>query len=96
MVGNALDRRAWDDAEGIVRALDAYWDTRGLCAEAAAWAERILAATADHDHASAGSARWLWIYTAVQQANRPRMPSSSTRPRGPASAPSTTCRASPI
>ena len=46
MLGHALDRHAWGDAESIVRALDAYWDTRGLGEEAAAWADRILDATA--------------------------------------------------
>ena len=46
MLGHALDRQAWDDASGIVRALDAYWDTRGLGGEAGAWADRILDATA--------------------------------------------------
>ena len=30
MLGHALDHRAWDEAEDIVRALNAYWDTRGL------------------------------------------------------------------
>ena len=53
MLGHALDRHAWDDAEGIVRALDAYWDTRGLGEEAAAWADRILAATAGPGQAPA-------------------------------------------
>ena len=46
MLGHALNRHAWGDAEGIVRALDEYWDTRGLDEEAAAWADRILVATA--------------------------------------------------
>jgi hypothetical protein len=46
MLGHALDRGAWDDAEGIVRVLDEYWDTRGLGAEAAAWGDRILDAIA--------------------------------------------------
>ena len=45
MLGHALDRHAWDDAEKIARALDAYWDIRGLGKEAAAWADRILDAT---------------------------------------------------
>ena len=48
MLGHALDRQAWDDADGIVRALDEYWDTRGLGGEADAWADRILEATAGH------------------------------------------------
>ena len=53
MLGHALDHHAWDDADGIVRALDAYWDTRGLGAEAAAWADRILDATAGPGQAPA-------------------------------------------
>ena len=46
MLGRALDHHAWQDAGNIVQALDEYWDTRGLGEEAAAWADRILAATA--------------------------------------------------
>ena len=30
MLGHALDHQAWDDAQRIVRALNAYWNTRGL------------------------------------------------------------------
>ena len=45
MLGHALDRHAWDDASGIVLALDEYWDTRGLSEEARAWADCILDAT---------------------------------------------------
>jgi len=44
-LGHALDHRAWADAEDISRALDPYWDTRGLGEEAAAWTDRILDAT---------------------------------------------------
>ena len=42
MLGHALDHHAWEDADSIVQALDAYWDARGLGEEAAAWADRIL------------------------------------------------------
>ena len=74
MLGHALDRQAWDEADSIVRALDAYWDTRGLGEEAAAWADRILDATAgpgtDAVPAAATSAWRLWMYTTIQQANR--------------------------
>ena len=70
MLGHALDRRAWDYAENIVRALDAYWDTRGLVGEAAAWADRIIDATADPGEASAVPARDLWLYTIVHQGNK--------------------------
>jgi tetratricopeptide (TPR) repeat protein len=69
MLGHALDRQAWDDAGGIVRALDDYWDTRGFSEEAAAWADRILAATdgLGQDTPAAGA---LWLYTTVHQATR--------------------------
>ena len=72
MLGRALDRRAWDDASGIVRALDAYWDTRGLGEETAAWADRILAATAGPGQSPAESASSLWLYTTGHQAIRQR------------------------
>jgi tetratricopeptide (TPR) repeat protein len=72
MLGHALDRHAWADAGGIVGALDAYWDTRGLSEEAAAWADRILDATADPGQAPPGPARSLWLYTTTSQANRQR------------------------
>lgn len=68
MLGHALDHRAWDDASGIVRALDEYWDARGLSEEAAGWADRILAATAspgEDRHAVS-----LWVYTSGRQGNR--------------------------
>jgi tetratricopeptide (TPR) repeat protein len=70
MLGHALDHHAWDDASGIVRALDEYWDTRGLGAEAAAWADRILAAIAGPGQAQTPPARWLWLYTMGRQASR--------------------------
>ncbi len=73
MLGHALDRRAWHEADSIVRALDSYWDTRGLGEEAAAWADRILHATAGpgQDVPAAGtSASVLWLYTTIRQADR--------------------------
>ena len=70
MLGHALDRHAWDDADGIVRALDPYWDTRGLGEEAAAWADRILDATAGPGQIPPAPARSLWLYATVEQANR--------------------------
>ena len=73
MLGHALDHHAWDDADGIVRALDAYWDTRGLGEEAAAWADRILAATTGPGQdtpAAETPAGSLWLYTTIQQATR--------------------------
>ena len=70
MLGRALDRHAWEDVSGIVRALDAYWDARGLGEEAAAWADRILAATLGPDQIVLESASSLWLYTIARQANR--------------------------
>jgi tetratricopeptide (TPR) repeat protein len=72
LLGRALDRRAWDEADRIVRALDDYWDTRGLGEEAAAWADRILAATAGPGQSPAEGARSLWLYTTSRQASRQR------------------------
>ena len=70
MLGHALDHHAWGDAEKIVRALDAYWDTRGLGGEAAAWADRILAATAVPGQGPAAATRSLWLFTLGRQAAR--------------------------
>jgi tetratricopeptide (TPR) repeat protein len=73
MLGHALDHHAWDEVDDIVRPLDAYWDTRGLRQEAAAWADRILHATTlsgQDPPAGQTPAGNLWLYTAVQQANR--------------------------
>jgi tetratricopeptide (TPR) repeat protein len=73
MLSHALDRHAWADADAIVRALDAYWDTRGLGEEAAAWADRILAASTGpgQDTPAADiAAGSLWLYTTIGQATR--------------------------
>jgi tetratricopeptide (TPR) repeat protein len=70
MLGHALDQRAWEDASRIVRALDEYWDARGLGVEAAAWADRILAATAGPGQGPDAAAEPLWQYTLGIQANR--------------------------
>ena len=72
MLGRALDRHAWDDASGIVRALDEYWDTRGLGEEAAAWTDRILDGTVGPAQAPASSARALWLYIISRLAIRQR------------------------
>ncbi|HEV3290257.1 MAG TPA: tetratricopeptide repeat protein, partial [Streptosporangiaceae bacterium] len=75
MLGHALDRGAWGEADDIVRALDAYWDTRGLSQEADAWADRVLAATAGPGQdtpAAETPAGSLWLYTTIRQANRQR------------------------
>jgi len=70
MLGHALDHHAWGDADGIVRALDEYWDTRGLGGEAAAWGDRILDANAGPDQGPAPTAESLWLYVLNRQANR--------------------------
>jgi tetratricopeptide (TPR) repeat protein len=72
MLGHALDHHAWDDADSIVRALDVYWDTRGLSGEADAWADRILDATTGPGQGPAESAESLWLYTLGEQADRQR------------------------
>jgi tetratricopeptide (TPR) repeat protein len=72
MLGHALDHHAWPDADGIVRALDKYWDARGLGTESASWADRILAATADSGQRPVASAESLWLYTLAHQAGRQR------------------------
>jgi tetratricopeptide (TPR) repeat protein len=71
MLGHALDHHAWANAEYIARALSAYWDASGLRTEAAAWADRILDATAvGPSQAPLEPAGSLWLYTIVEQANR--------------------------
>ncbi len=70
MLGHALDYHAWGDAEQIVRALQAYWETRGLGGEAAAWADRILNMTAGPGQRPHAAAESLWLFTLGQQASR--------------------------
>jgi tetratricopeptide (TPR) repeat protein len=70
MLGSALDRHAWDDASGIVRALDPYWDTRGLSQEATAWSDRILGTIAGPGEYPREAARSLWLYTTDREAAR--------------------------
>jgi tetratricopeptide (TPR) repeat protein len=73
MLGHALDRHAWENAEDIVRALDAYWDTRSAGGEAAVWADRILAATTvpgQNAPVAEPGASSLWLYTTIQQGNK--------------------------
>jgi tetratricopeptide (TPR) repeat protein len=72
MLGHALDHHAWDDADCIVRALDYYWNTRGLGEEASSWADRILDVTTTGDQTPFKSARSLRLYTTFQQGSRQR------------------------
>ena len=65
VLGQALDQHAWADASGIVRALDRYWESRGLGEEADVWADRILTASTrpGQDTPTADSrAADLWLY----------------------------------
>ncbi|HXL93554.1 MAG TPA: tetratricopeptide repeat protein [Streptosporangiaceae bacterium] len=70
MLGRALDHHAWDTANAIFRALEPYWDTRGLAAEADAWADRVLAAITASDRRSSKAAEALWLFTLGAQAIR--------------------------
>jgi tetratricopeptide (TPR) repeat protein len=70
MLAQALDRQAWHDAEGIVRALEPFWRTRGLGGEAAAWIDRILDTTADARQDPSANADSLWLYATIAQATR--------------------------
>jgi tetratricopeptide (TPR) repeat protein len=70
----ALDRELWDQAESIVRALDYYWDARGLTEEADAWADRVLLAIEDDGTAPPidTAAGRLWLFVVNGQADRQR------------------------
>jgi tetratricopeptide (TPR) repeat protein len=70
MLGYALDHHAWADATDIIQALDPYWDSRGLSAEATAWSDRILDATLGPGQTPPEAARMLWLYTIFTQATR--------------------------
>ena len=73
MLGYTLAHHVWNEANSIVRALDEYWDTRGLGGEAEAWADRILAATTGPGQgtpAAGSAAGWLWLYVINRQATR--------------------------
>ena len=73
MLGHALDLSAWREAEYIARALDAYWNVRGLSSEADAWADRILRATTEPGQDTpdpGGHAESLWLFTIMRQGDR--------------------------
>ena len=72
MLRHALEHNAWDDATGIVKALDAYWQVEGLDREAAAWDDLVLAATSDSGLGPIESAGSLWLYAIGKQAARQR------------------------
>ena len=79
MLGHALDHHAWRDAENIVRALDGYWDTRGLGGEAAAWTDRILNATTTPGQGPDAITQSLWLFTP----RRAGFPAAGRRAAGP-------------
>jgi tetratricopeptide (TPR) repeat protein len=69
----ALDHGLWFAALPILVLLGAYWDARGLDAEADAWADRVRAATEARTSVppSLGSpAGMLWLYAINIQASR--------------------------
>ena len=70
MLSHALAHHAWQDAEDIVRALDAHLASRGLGEEADSWASRILDAIAGPGRIPIESASSLWLYTTIEQAGR--------------------------
>jgi tetratricopeptide (TPR) repeat protein len=72
MLGHALDHQAWNDADHIARALDAYWQTRGLSEESSAWTDRILNAVAGPGVGPTESASSLWLYAISRQGARQR------------------------
>jgi tetratricopeptide (TPR) repeat protein len=66
LLGYALNRQFWGEAQAIAQPLTYYWDSRGLYAEAAAWTDRVRLATEDVDRSppglgSAAGALWLFI-----------------------------------
>jgi tetratricopeptide (TPR) repeat protein len=72
-LGHALDHGLWEAAGSILLPLDAYWEARGLDAEASAWADRIREATEaitgappPLDTAPGG----LWLLATGRQADR--------------------------
>jgi len=73
LLSYALDHDRWNEANSISRALNPYWDARGLYEEASAWADRVRLATEDPGGtppALESSAGELWQYIVTEQANR--------------------------
>ena len=68
MLSHAMDHRAWVNAGSIFQALQAYWGSLGLAAEAEAWTQRILDATAGRDQQS-GEAE-LWLFALSRRSDR--------------------------
>ena len=93
MLGHAVDRRAWTDAEGIIRALDdsgSAWPRR----DAGIWADRVLGAPPGPVRTRSCQ---CGRYGSTSPCGRPpgrTTPGSRKGPRRPTSAPSATCRVS--
>ena len=70
ILGYALDHQLWDQAGPIARALNAYWEARGLNGEATGWIDRVLAATEQPDGTPPrqdGPIGDLWLFAAGAQ-----------------------------
>jgi len=73
LLGYALDRQSWAQAQAIAQPLTHYWDGRGLDAEAAAWTDRVRLATEDTHGAPPeldSTAGMLWFFFVSAQAQR--------------------------
>jgi tetratricopeptide (TPR) repeat protein len=75
LLGYALDHRMWDQAQAIAQPLTAYWNARGLGAEASAWTDQIQEATEGTDGSPPpldSPAGTLWLFITGAQAERQR------------------------
>jgi hypothetical protein len=75
LLGYALDRHLWEEAQGIAGSVTRYWESRGLNAEADAWADRVRVAVEDIDGSPPGldtAAGALWLFMVGAQAQRQR------------------------
>ena len=69
----ALDHALWGQAQNIIQPLNAYWTSRGLDDEAAAWDDRVISAVAGDAGTSpplASEAGALWLFATSNRANR--------------------------
>jgi tetratricopeptide (TPR) repeat protein len=73
MLGYALGRRLWAEAQAIAQALGEYWKVQGLDDEAAAWSDRVCLATERPDGTPPkldSTAGGLWLYFTGFQTNQ--------------------------
>jgi tetratricopeptide (TPR) repeat protein len=66
MLGFALSREQWKEAQTIVQPLESYWGSRGLVDEADAWIDQVRRATEDDsgkppDLETPAGALWMFI-----------------------------------